>query len=296
MTVEDRHITSKKWELGDVSIVHTIVDYHSFGTHTATNDSECVRLHIGLRGDYGFDCRQLKSAFKLTGHHNNILYSDGLDIAVSNKSKRIETFGVNFTTESFIHIAQHGNDPLKRLVEKVVNKDNAILSNEWRPNSFKIHQVINEILHCPFANELRELFLRAKTTELLVLQAELYESATQSRFIKSNADKQKLVEAKEVLAKNIDSPLTISQLSKLVNMNEYKLKRGFKELFGTTVFGYIHLTRMNLAKRLLLSTDMSAKQIAYETGYSSPQHFSKAFKKEFGNTPDRIRNHPDYTS
>ena len=103
----------------------------------------------------------------------------------------------------------------------------------------------------------------------------------------------KLIEAKELLNTRIDNPPTIVELSKLTGINEYKLKKGFKELFGTTIFGYIHHSRMSLAKRLLLGTDKSAKEIAYETGYSSPQHFSNAFKKQFGITPNNVRNNPD---
>ena len=294
MTFENRNITSKKWDLDKISISHNIIDYNSFETHISKNDSESVRLHFGLSGNYDFNFKQLKSSFELTGHHNNIMYSDGIEIEVSNKSKRIETFGINFTTESFINIAQNGNDSLKRLTEKVINKENAILSNEWKPNNFKIQQVINEILYCHFTDELKDLFLLSKSIELLVLQAELYGLNTSKSFIKLNSDKQKLFEAKEILTQQIDSPPTINQLSKLVSLNEFKLKKGFKEIFGTTVFGYIHHSRMNLAKRLLLGTDKSAKEIAYETGYSSPQHFSRAFKKEFGNTPDSIRNYPNY--
>lgn len=288
-------ITSKKWELDEILISHNII-YSTFRTHISKNDTELVRLHFGLSGDYDFKYRQLNSSFELSGHHNNIMYSSGIEIEVSNKSKRIETFGVNFTTESFINIAQNGNDLLRRFAEKVINKDHAILSNDWRPNNFKIQQVINEILNCHYTDELKNLFLLSKSIELLVLQAELYELNTSNKFIKSNLDKQKLFEAKEILTLQIDNPPTISNLSKLINLNEYKLKKGFKELFGTTVFGHIHRNRMNLAKRLLLETDKTAKEIAYETGYSSPQHFSKAFKKEFGTTPDSIRNNPNCTT
>jgi AraC-like DNA-binding protein len=42
---------------------------------------------------------------------------------------------------------------------------------------------------------------------------------------------------------------------------------------------------MSRAKRLLPGTDKTAGEIAWETGYSSPQHFSNAFKKELGITP-----------
>jgi len=50
---------------------------------------------------------------------------------------------------------------------------------------------------------------------------------------------------------------------------------------------------MTLAKSLLLDTTKSVKEVAYQIGYSSPQHFSNAFKKEFGVTPNSIRKNPD---
>ena len=283
-------INNSTWQIENISISHNIIDYDSFETYKSVNDLNLVRLHFGLSGDYDFNFKQLNSSFKLTGHHNNIIYSNGLEIEVSNKSKRIETFGVNFTTGAFINIAQNGNDILKKLVDKILKKENTILSREWKPNNFKIQQVINEIINCPFSDKLKDLFLLSKSIELLVLQAELYESNSSNRFIRSNSDKQKLFEAKEILTEKIDAPPTISELSKLIGLNEYKLKRGFKEIFGTTIFGYVHQCRMDSAKRLLLGTDKSAKEIAYEIGYSSPQHFSRAFKKEYGNTPDSIRN------
>ena len=125
------------------------------------------------------------------------------------------------------------------------------------------------------------------------MQADLYDQELKNQFIKTEKDKRKLIEAKELLASKLDNPPTIVELSKLVGINEYKLKKGFKELFGTTIFGFIHDSRMSLAKRLLLGTDKSAAEIAYEAGYNSPQYFSNAFKKKFGVTPNSVRKNPD---
>lgn len=286
--------TSKTWELDKILISHNIIDYESFGTQIAKNDTEYVRLHFGLQGSYDFSFAQLNSSFSLSGHHNNIMYSNGLELEVTNKSKRIETFGINFTTESFIEIGQNGNDPLKRFTESVINKKNAILSDQWQTNNFKIQQVVNEIINCTYTNELKDLFLLSKSIELLVLQAEMYDQQPKNQFIKSEKDKKKLIEAKELLTAKMDNPPTIVELSKLIGLNEYKLKKGFKALFGTTIFGYIHQYRMSLAKRLLLGTDKTVKEIAYEAGYGSPQHFSSSFKKEFGIAPNSIRVNPDF--
>jgi len=247
--------TTQSWQLDKIHISHNIIDYKTLSKQTAINDSEYVRLHFGLQGSYNFSFAQLNSQFSLSGSHNNIMYSDGLELEVHNKSKRIETFGINFTTDSFIEIGQNGNETL---------------------NNFKIQQVISEILDCSYTDALRDLFLLSKSIELLVLQAELYEQQSSALYIKSAEDKRKLIEAKELLESRIDNP--------------------FKELFGTTIFGYIHGTRMSLAKRLLLGTDKTAKEIAFQTGYSSPQHFSTAFKKQFGVTPNSVRNTPDNTT
>jgi len=285
--------TTNTWELNNIQISHNLMEYHSFDKIKSVNDTNCVRLHFGLQGSYDFSFTQLNSSFSLSGHHNNIMYSDGLEIEVHNKSKRIETFGVNFNTDTFIEIGQNGNEPLKRFTDKIINRKNAILSYEWKTNNFRIQQVINEIIHCSYKDELKDLFLLSKSIELLVLQAETYEQETQKQFIKTRSDREKLIEAKELLANSIDNPPTIIELSKLIGINEYKLKKGFKELFGTTIFGYIHNIRMSSAKRLLLGTDKTAQEIAYETGYSSPQHFSKAFKQTFGVSPNSIRNNPD---
>lgn len=284
---------SKSWELDKIFISHNLIDYHSSGKQTTKNDSEYVRLHFGLQGSYDFSFRQLNSSYSLSGHHNNIMYSNGLELELENKSSRIETFGINFTTEQFIEIAQNGNDTLKRFTDKVIKKENSILSTNWKSNNFKIQEVINEIINCSYKKELRDLFLLSKSIELLVLQAELYENQISDLYIKSKIDKDKLIEAKELLSSRIEDPPTIVELSKLIGLNEYKLKKGFKELFGSTIFGFIHSNRMSLAKKLLLGTDKSAKEIAYEIGYSSPQHFSNAFKRKFGVTPKYVRNNPD---
>ncbi|MCX2745335.1 AraC family transcriptional regulator [Mangrovivirga sp. M17] len=284
---------SKTWELDKLSISHNVIDYKDFGRTKSRNDSDLVRLHFGLHGSYQFNYTQLGSSFDLSGSHNNIMYSEGLEIEVENRSQRIETFGINFTSESFIEIAQNGNEPLKRFADKVLKKENSILSNHWKTNNFKIQQVIKEILDCPYQQELKDLFLLSKSIELLVLQADLYQQEENNLFIKTTKDRDKLIEAKELLNSRIDNPPTITELSKLSGINEYKLKKGFKELFGTTIFGYIHKSRMSLAKKLLLGTDKSAKEIAYQTGYNSPQHFSTAFKKEYGISPNSVRVNPD---
>jgi AraC family transcriptional regulator, transcriptional activator of the genes for pyochelin and ferripyochelin receptors len=68
-----------------------------------------------------------------------------------------------------------------------------------------------------------------------------------------------------------------------------KLKQGFRQLFGTTMFGYLHDYRMEMARNLLLEGNMSITTVANTVGYSHLRHFSAAFKRKFGITPGKCR-------
>lgn len=284
--------TSSRWEIAGISISHHITQYQAKRTQHYRDPTESVRLHFGLSGSYKFSAPEFSGSFDLEGHHNNILYSDGLTLAVHNNSETVETFGVNMTPESFVHLGQQGNEPLRKLTDAVIRGQHAMLSPRWKTNDAKMISVIQEIIACPHTEDLKDLFLLSKVMELLVLQAERYERPAPI-FLKSERERERILEARDHLVRNLDCPPNISELARITGMNEYKLKKGFKEMFGTTVFGCIHQHRMQLAKRLLLGTSLSAKEIAYQAGYNSPQYFSRSFKKTFGISPNSIRKTPN---
>jgi len=149
---------------------------------------------------------------------------------------------------------------------------------------------INAIVDCKYQPELKKMFLLSKSIELLVLQAEAYNKAKDGgpKFLKTEYDKERIIYAREYLIKHLDMPPGLSELARAAGINEYKLKKGFKETFGNTVFGYLAETRLELAKNDLLDKKKSVSEIAFELGYSSVQHFSNAFKKKFGVSPGRL--------
>ena len=121
-----QNIKSRSWDIENMVLNHYVIDYVGPGINRSKNDSEYVRLHFGLQGSYEFSFAQLNARFALAGHHNNIMYTDGFEIEVHNKTNRIETFGINFSIDAFVSIDQNGNEPLKRLCDQVLQKQNAI--------------------------------------------------------------------------------------------------------------------------------------------------------------------------
>lgn len=80
-------------------------------------------------------------------------------------------------------------------------------------------------------------------------------------------------------------------LSHKIGMNEFKLKKGYKQVFGTTIFGDFNKVRMEEAKNHLLGTDKSISDISLLAGYDDPPNFIRAFKHYFGLAPNQFRKH-----
>jgi AraC-like DNA-binding protein len=76
----------------------------------------------------------------------------------------------------------------------------------------------------------------------------------------------------------------------MADINEFKLKKGFKEIFGNTVFGYLVDLKMEYAKEKLVQKKVSISEISDEIGFQHPQHFSQAFKKKYGYFPSQYFN------
>jgi AraC family transcriptional regulator len=105
------------------------------------------------------------------------------------------------------------------------------------------------------------------------------------KFLVNQDGKQKVIRAKELLLQNLDQQLTIKELAKLTGLNECYLKKGFKEMFGCTIYELYQQHRMEFAKTLLYQEHKTVKEVAYTLGYSNISHFSTAFKKHTGIKP-----------
>ena len=289
---------SRTWDVDGIRLGHTVSRFDtltSFSAHSQNTD--VVRLHIGLKGNYSFHYRQLDRDFHLIGGHHNILYSSDFDMTVDNRTLELETFGIQFPRDTFLKFTHNASDILRRFADRILVRDNAILSERWGAVDPAIQQVIRQIIDHPYRGDLQQTFLLSKSIELLVLCAESCNIAAESAaaedqppFLKTPADKEKILAVRYLINQRLHCPPNLSEIARTVCLNEYKLKKGFKEIFRTTVFGYLTEERLLLARQTLLDTRRTAAEIGYELGYSTPQHFNNAFKRRFGETPDAIRN------
>lgn len=98
-----------------------------------------------------------------------------------------------------------------------------------------------------------------------------------------------LKKVKKYIDENIDSNKTLSQLALFAGLNEFILKKGFKQMYDQTVFTYWNNEKMRRAKEQLKNSDISIKAIAINLGFKDSRYFSTAFKRTFGIRPSEYR-------
>lgn len=294
LTYEKGTMTSTIWQCDDIRLGHTVSRFSDYVSVPASSQNDVIRLHFGMKGNYSFSYKQLNRSFHLLGGHHNMMYSSGFDIEIQNRTLEIETFGIQYPKELFLNFTQNANDILKRFSDNIINGTSVLLSESWGAIETPISQVIQQIIHCKYAGDLKRLFLLSKSIELLVLCAEASNAAENRKdaFIRKSTDKEKIIAVRDIINEHLDNPPSLPEIAKMVGLNEYKLKRGFKETFNNTIFGYLSDQRLHLAQQYLLDKEKTAAEIAFELGYATPQHFNNAFKKKFGITPSSVRNNP----
>ncbi|HEY1038767.1 MAG TPA: AraC family transcriptional regulator [Bacteroidia bacterium] len=194
---------------------------------------------------------------------------------------------VEFSPEVFGALVVTGNKTLQDFAKNIKKEKKLFLSKQPLVLDAAMQQCISALTHYPGKEETKSMYMYARVLDLLWLQQENYIIAQQPRtlYIKNEYDKERIIFARDYLLTHMDAPPTLIQLAAIAGINEFKLKRGFKELFNQPVFAYLADVRLEMARRALREKQKTVSRIAFELGYASLQHFSTAFKKKFGVSP-----------
>ena len=118
----------------------------------------------------------------------------------------------------------------------------------------------------------------------------LYATKKNKDFRLNSSDIRKIRQIHDYILKNLEKPLSpLIELAHTFGTNEYKVKYGFKQLYGQTVFRFLINERLRKASVLIQHSDIPLKEVAHITGFISVPHFSKAFKNKYGYTPGDLR-------
>lgn len=147
---------------------------------------------------------------------------------------------------------------------------------------------VNQVLSCPFSGALRQVFLEGKAMELITFKLHQLIRPTPGAGMLPEPDGDgyaRIKQAAQILTRDLEAPPGLFDLARQVGIGHTGLNAGFKQVYGTTVFGFLRHARLEKAGELLVSGRMNVTQAAYEVGYSSLPSFSKAFSAYFGMSP-----------
>ena len=178
-------------------------------------------------------------------------------------------------------------------IRDVLNGSNGNHYNHSLPTTPAANLAVHQILNCPYHGHLKRLYLESKALELITyILAELVvdKKGHNKPFTLHSSDIERVREVRNVLINNLENPPSLLELARQVGINKNKLNQGFHQVFGTSVFDYLRIHRLERARELLESKEKNVTEAAFDVGYAQQRNFSRAFKKHFGTNPtDHLR-------
>lgn len=159
--------------------------------------------------------------------------------------------------------------------------------------SARIRSILLQMHHCEYEDELRQLFMESKCLELMTVCADEWgqpepDAKDAPRAKLNRADIEKITAATGILLDQMEQPPSLVAIAKQVGLNDWKLKQGFKEVFGTTVFGYLRERRLEKALAMMEQGAANVNEAACAVGYNNPSYFAGAFRKKYGVNPSEF--------
>jgi AraC-like DNA-binding protein len=149
--------------------------------------------------------------------------------------------------------------------------------------------VLNQLMNFNLMPTVKALYFRAKAYELLSLNFNRTEDANiaQCPFLVDEVNVLKIRKAKDLVISRMAEPPSLQELATEIGLSLKRLKDGFKQIYGDSVYSFLFDYKMGYARKLLDSGEYNVNEVGLMVGYSTSSHFIAAFKKKFGTTPKK---------
>lgn len=149
--------------------------------------------------------------------------------------------------------------------------------------------VLSQIFTYNLHPSLEKLYTKGKIYELLSLYFNFSDDGDKDKcpFLQDEENVDKIRRAKKIIVEKMANPPSLSDLSTEVGLSLKKLKDGFKQIYGETVFNFLLDYKLDYSRKLLESKKHNVSEISTIIGYSTSSHFISAFKKKYGTTPKK---------
>jgi len=245
-----------------------------------------IQFHFGIKGKAKFIFNQGNYALDLKEEKALLLYNPQKELPLNLElAPNSWVISVIVSIKKFHALFSAQADYIPFL--SMENKDKKYYNESDISPSMSI--VLSQLFHYNLHPSIKNLYYKGKGYELLSLYFNRTEdpNAEQCPFLIDEENVMKIRKAKEIIISNMAEPPGLQELADQVKLNLKKLKMGFKQIYGDTVYGFLFDYKMDYARKLLDSGSYNVNEVGLKIGYSTGSHFIAAFKKKFATTPKK---------
>ncbi|SDM13377.1 AraC family transcriptional regulator [Kriegella aquimaris] len=249
-------------------------------------DSTYIQFHFCLKGRAKFVFNEGRYALEVSEENSLLLYNTQIDLPMNLELApnswmvsiimTIRKFHSLFSKEAdFIPFLVEGNKEKKYYAQEGVSPGIAVI----------LSQMMNYNLH----PSIKQLYIKGKVYELISLyfNKSADADAEQCPFLVDEDNVRRIRKAKEIIISRMSEPPSLVELSQEIGLSLKKLKEGFKQIYGDSVYSFLFDYKMEHARKLLESGQHNVNEVGLRVGYSTSSHFISAFKKKYGTTPKK---------
>ncbi|WP_400191414.1 helix-turn-helix domain-containing protein [Hymenobacter sp. B81] len=227
---------------------------------------------------------------QVRGGQHNLLFEPSDDVQhllLPDREQQFHRLCIAFDPDYFGNLVAGNADWLPLYEQFLPQQNPCVLFDDARPTAAPVLELLAQLRACPYTGTLQRLYLEARLLDLFVAQQQhcltLWASPRHRR------ERDLIYAVRAYLDQHYAEPPGLSELARHFGTNDCTLKKGFREQFGTTVFGYVARKRLSEAHQLLVQTTEPVQEVAARVGFGNAAHFATVFKRHFGLSPLQVR-------
>lgn len=255
-------------------------------TVTREIDSSFIQFHFCLKGGAKFIFNEGRYALEVTEDNSLLLYNTQVDLPL-NLVLNANSWMVSIvmTIRKFHSLFSKEADYIPFLSSD--NKDKKYYSQEAVSPAIAV--VLSQVMNYNLHRSIKELYIKGKVYELISLYFNKSQDADveQCPFLVDEDNVKRIRNAKEIIISRMAEPPSLQDLSEEIGLSLKKLKEGFKQIYGDSVYSFLFDYKMEYARKMLESGKHNVNEVGLKVGYSTSSHFIAAFKKKYSTTPKK---------
>ncbi|SHG77873.1 AraC family transcriptional regulator [Flagellimonas flava] len=249
-------------------------------------DSSFIQFHFCLKGAGKFNFNEGNYQLDVTEENSLLLYNTQKDLPLNLcMSPNSWLLSVVMTIRKFHSLFSSEAGYIPFLSEE--NKEKKYYSQELVSPAMAV--VLSQLMNYNLHPSIKELYVKGKVYELISLYFNKTKDADleQCPFLADEDNVRRIKMAKEIMISRMAEPPTLAELSKEIGLSLKKLKEGFKQIYGDSVYGFLFDYKMEYARKMLETGRHNVNEVGLKVGYSTASHFIASFKKKYGTTPKK---------